>query len=190
VAEHVSPPFKAEIKVTLKVSQNLHAATMPYFLGAVLGQKHDEALQAGFALEQQFLKRAGLDLTAASQADGAGGPGAAFTPDFMVRYLAYMAKQPYGQIFYDALPILGRDGTLAEVLPDSPAAGHVHAKTGTYVFYNELNRTSLLLSKGLVGYVETRSGRKLAFAAFVNQVPGYDVETVGEELAQIAAAAY
>jgi D-alanyl-D-alanine carboxypeptidase/D-alanyl-D-alanine-endopeptidase (penicillin-binding protein 4) len=190
VAEHVSPPLRAEVKLTLKVSQNLHAATMPYFLGAALGQKHEEALQAGFALEQDFLRRAGLDLTAASQADGAGGPGAAFTPDFMVRYLAYLARQPYGQIFYDALPILGRDGTLAEVLQGSPAAGHVHAKTGTFIYYNELNRTSLLLSKGLVGYVEARSGRKLAFAAYVNQVPGYDAETVGEELAQIAAAAY
>jgi D-alanyl-D-alanine carboxypeptidase/D-alanyl-D-alanine-endopeptidase (penicillin-binding protein 4) len=190
VAEHISPPFAAEVKLTLKVSQNLHAATMPYLLGALRGQQHEPALQAGFALEQEFLKQAGLDLTAASQADGAGGPGAAFTPDFMVRYLAYVAKQPYGQIFYDALPIMGRDGTLSEVLKNSPAAGHVHAKTGTYVYYNELNRTPLLLSKGLVGYVETRTGRKLAFAAYVNQVPGYDAEMVGEQLAQIAAAAY
>ena len=190
VAEHVSAPLKAEVRLTLKVSQNLHAATMPYFLGAVLGQKHEGALQAGFAAEQEFLKRAGLDLTAASQADGAGGPGAAFTPDFMVRYLAYLARQPYGQIFYNSLPIMGRDGTLAEVLENSPAAGHIHAKTGTYIFYNELDRTSLLLSKGLVGYIDSRTGRKLAFAAFVNQVPGADAEAVGEELAKIAAAAY
>ena len=38
VAEHVSPPFTEEAKVTLKVSQNLHASMTPYILGAVLGK--------------------------------------------------------------------------------------------------------------------------------------------------------
>jgi len=32
----------------------------------------------------------------------------------MVHYLAYMAKRPDFQNFHDALPILGRDGTLWE----------------------------------------------------------------------------
>jgi len=36
VAEHVSPPLKEEVKVTLKVSQNLHASMTPSVLGAVL----------------------------------------------------------------------------------------------------------------------------------------------------------
>ena len=38
VAEHISPPFFEEAKVTLKVSQNLHASMTPYILGAVLGK--------------------------------------------------------------------------------------------------------------------------------------------------------
>jgi len=36
VAEHVSPPFSEEVKVTLKVSQNLHASMMPRIVGAVV----------------------------------------------------------------------------------------------------------------------------------------------------------
>ena len=36
VADHVSAPFTEEVKVTLKVSQNLHATATPYLLGAVL----------------------------------------------------------------------------------------------------------------------------------------------------------
>jgi D-alanyl-D-alanine carboxypeptidase/D-alanyl-D-alanine-endopeptidase (penicillin-binding protein 4) len=37
VAEHVSPPFPEEVKVTLKVSQNLHASMTPYILGQFWG---------------------------------------------------------------------------------------------------------------------------------------------------------
>ncbi len=37
VAEHISPPLKEEVKITLKVSQNLHASMTPFVLGAVLG---------------------------------------------------------------------------------------------------------------------------------------------------------
>ena len=32
VAEHISPPLKEEVKITLKVSQNVHASSMPYLL--------------------------------------------------------------------------------------------------------------------------------------------------------------
>src|SRR5229473_4468559 len=37
VTEHVSPPLSEEIKITLKVSQNLHAGMGPYLLGILLG---------------------------------------------------------------------------------------------------------------------------------------------------------
>ncbi|MGH7870257.1 MAG: D-alanyl-D-alanine carboxypeptidase/D-alanyl-D-alanine endopeptidase, partial [Candidatus Dormibacteraceae bacterium] len=91
MAEHISPPLSEEVKVTLKVSQNLHASVMPYILGAVLGGDHVTSAQTGFDLERKFLLRAGLDLRGASQGDGAGGAQSAFfTPDFMVHYLAYM----------------------------------------------------------------------------------------------------
>ena len=38
LAEHVSPPLSEEIKVTLKVSQNLHAGMGPYLLGALVAK--------------------------------------------------------------------------------------------------------------------------------------------------------
>src|SRR5437016_4670706 len=61
VAEHISPPLKEEIKVTLKVSQNLHASSMPFLLGALLAHKDKQIDQAGFDLENEFLTNAGLD---------------------------------------------------------------------------------------------------------------------------------
>jgi D-alanyl-D-alanine carboxypeptidase/D-alanyl-D-alanine-endopeptidase (penicillin-binding protein 4) len=39
IGEHVSPPFGEEVKVTLKVSHNLHASATPFLLGALAGQK-------------------------------------------------------------------------------------------------------------------------------------------------------
>ena len=83
-----------------------------------------------------------------------------------------MAARPDFAAYDTALPILGRDGTLAKaVAKDSPARGHVHAKTGTFYVENDLDGKTVLTSKALAGYLETASGRSLVFAAFVNNVP-------------------
>ncbi len=190
VAEHVSAPFREEVKVTLKVSQNLHASLMPKLLGVLL-RKNDT--QTGFDLERDFLTAAGLDLSGAQQADGAGGD-AHYSPSFMVHYLAVMAKRPDSAIFLAALPVLGRDGTLFDIQTASPAAGHVFAKTGTYTSGDPLNRRVLVNGKGLAGYMTTAAGRHLAFALYVNNVsvaePGEVKPVVGQALGEIAAAVY
>ena len=113
----------------------------------------------------------------------------------MVGFLAYMSKQKSFQVFYDALPILGRDGTLVDIQTASPAAGKVHAKTGTFSTYDALNRRLLITGKGLAGYMTTRSGKHLAFAIYVNNVSvpvtADAVKRItGQALGEIAAAAY
>jgi D-alanyl-D-alanine carboxypeptidase/D-alanyl-D-alanine-endopeptidase (penicillin-binding protein 4) len=193
VAEHVSPPFTEEVKVTLKVSQNLHASMTPYILGAVLEKNRAEPLQAGFDLESQFLRNAGLDVSGASQSDGAGGD-AFYTPDFMVHYLVYMAHQDaVFPAFLKALPVLGKDGTLWDIQTGSPAAGHVYAKTGTLARSDMLNRSLMITGKGIAGYLDRKDGRRLAFAAYMGMADG-DPQTimhqVGNVLGEIAAAAY
>ena len=195
LAEHLSPPLKEDVKITLKLSQNLHASMGPFLLGALVAHKKDKIDQAGFDAEHDFLKKAGVDLTAAAQSDGAGG-NALFTADFMVRYLEFMSKQEQFDDFYNDLPILGRDGTLSKIQVNSPAAGRVHAKTGTYAVYDALNKDLMVTGKGLAGYVDTVNGERLAFAAYANNVPvkldEHDAiqKVVGEALGEIAAAAY
>jgi N-acyl-D-amino-acid deacylase len=195
IAEHVSPPLKEDVKITLKLSQNLHASMGPFLLGALVAHKDKEIDQAGFDLEHDFLQKAKLDLSAASQTDGAGG-NALFTPDVVVRYLAFMASQKDFDDFHGGLPILGRDGTLWEIQVNSPAAGHIQAKTGTYDVYDALNKDILVTGKGLAGYLQTSSGEHLVFAAYLNNVsaPMGDPEAIqtiaGEALGEIAAAAY
>jgi N-acyl-D-amino-acid deacylase len=195
VAEHVSPPLKEEVKITLKVSQNLHASSMPYLLGALVAHKDTSIDQAGFDVEHEFLTKAGLDLAGASQSDGAGG-NAYFSPDFMVHYLSYMSKQKDFSDFYHGLPILGKDGTLVKIQVNSPAAGHVHAKTGTYGQYDALNKKLMVTGKGLAGYMDTANGQHLILALYVNMVsvplgdPEATQKIAGEALGEIAAAAY
>lgn len=196
VAEHVSPPLAEEVKITLKVSQNLHAGMGPYLLGLLVAKDNQNPLRAGFGVERAFLKEAMLDLTGASQGDGAGGDWAdLFAPDFICHYLAYWKTRPDFDLFFKALPILGKDGTLAKIQVQNPAAGHVFAKTGTFGSEDRLNGRMMLNGKGLAGYVQTKSGKTAAFAAYVNHTslaadPELAQKVAGQALGEIAAAAW
>jgi PBP4 family serine-type D-alanyl-D-alanine carboxypeptidase len=196
LAEHVSLPLAEEVKITLKVSQNLHAGMGPYLLGALVAKNSADLLSAGFGVERQFLESAKLDMSGIAQGDGAGGDWAdLFSPDFMVHYLTYWTTRPEYPILFKALPVLGRDGTLAKIQTANPGAGHVFAKTGTYDSEDRVNARLMLNGKGLAGYVITASGEKLVFAAYVNHVAlPLDAEApqsvAGQALGEIAAAAY
>ena len=196
LAEHVSPPLSEEIKITLKVSQNLHAGMGPYFLGLFVAKNPRDPLSTGFRVEHAFLVDAKLDLSGASQGDGAGGDWAdLFSPDFMCHYLAYWKTRPDFPTFFNGLPILGKDGTLAKIQKDNPGAGHVFAKTGTFAAEDRLNSRLMLNGKGLAGFVQTKSGKTLAFAAYVNHTsmpadPESAQKIAGQALGEIAAAAY
>jgi PBP4 family serine-type D-alanyl-D-alanine carboxypeptidase len=196
VAEHISPPLSADVKVTLKVSQNLHASMGIYYLGLLSAKASKDVLNAGFKVENEFLRAAKLDLSGASQGDGAGGDWAdLFTPDFICRYLSYWKTRPDFLTFLSALPVLGKDGTLAKIQVGSPAAGHVFAKTGTFGSEDRLNGRQMLNGKGLAGYVITKSNRTIGFAAYVNHTslpndPDAAQSIAGQALGEIAAAAY
>ena len=178
IATHVSPPLSQDVKVTLKVSDNLHASIMPY----LWSPKH--TLRAGFDLERAFMQRAGLDTTQIVQSDGLGGF-AFIQPQYMVRYLAYLRAQPYFRTFYSALPILGVDGTLFNIANNSPAKGKVHAKTGTWSGGDALNQRTLVSGKGLAGYMTTKAGRNLAFCFYINNLAvrhGQDASRVAGQI--------
>jgi PBP4 family serine-type D-alanyl-D-alanine carboxypeptidase len=193
VARHVSPPFREAVKIALKVSQNVHSSITPMLLGAIRANDHEHSLAAGFKLQREFLEQNGLDVSAAAQSDGAGG-NSLFTPHFMTQFLLMMARQKDFADFRSSLPILGRDGTLWNIQSNSPAAGRVFAKTGTHVLYNALGNGLVINGKGLAGYIDTRSGKRLAFCAYFNHVPVSldlnDLTKVSDLLGQIAVAAY
>ncbi|HET6277075.1 MAG TPA: D-alanyl-D-alanine carboxypeptidase/D-alanyl-D-alanine-endopeptidase [Candidatus Cybelea sp.] len=191
VAKHVSPPLSEDVYITLKVSDNLHASLMPYTWAVYLAKAKSEYLKTGFALEARMLSGAGLDVNQAAQWDGYGG--AYFTPDFMVRYLAWARMQSWYSYLLRGLPIMGVDGTLVSIQKQSPAAGKVFAKTGTDGSTNYLNNGEVV-EKGLAGYITTKGGRHVAFAFYIGAMNGPHDEDTGEVAGQIlggmAAATY
>src|SRR5262249_30909193 len=108
-----------------------------------------------------------------SFAGGAGGANAdAITPRAAVQLLDAMGKRPEATAFFDGLPVLGVDGTLADVVAkDSPARGKVAAKTRTLSWHDAMSDRTLVRSKALAGVMETAKGTRLYFAMFVNDVP-------------------
>ncbi|HEX3150614.1 MAG TPA: D-alanyl-D-alanine carboxypeptidase/D-alanyl-D-alanine-endopeptidase [Gemmataceae bacterium] len=170
VAEYKSEPFAETIKVTLKVSHNLYASTLPILVGLRHGSGSAEA---GLRQQGKFLKGLGLDSMTVSFAGGAGGANAdSVTARTTVGLIQAMAKHKAATAYFDALPILGVDGTLAESVPkDSPARGKARAKTGTLSWYDSQNQRLVLRSKALGGQIETAKGTKLYFAIFLNDMP-------------------
>jgi D-alanyl-D-alanine carboxypeptidase/D-alanyl-D-alanine-endopeptidase (penicillin-binding protein 4) len=170
VALFKSAPFSEVAKVTLKVSHNLYASTLPLLLAAKHGKR---TLADGLRLQRQFLADQGVDVSTISFGGGAGGSGAdQVTPKATVQLLRALAKRPDFKLFEAALPVLGVDGTLVDAVGRaSPARGAVKAKTGTYYWYDVLNGRYLLTSKALAGTITTMRGRRLTFVMFVNNVP-------------------
>jgi D-alanyl-D-alanine carboxypeptidase/D-alanyl-D-alanine-endopeptidase (penicillin-binding protein 4) len=95
------------------------------------------------------------------------------TPRTIVRVLDAMTHSPDFKLFYDALPIAGVDGTIRNRMKGTPAAGNLHAKTGT------LDKV-----RSLSGYVTTADGRMLLFSALNNNymVPTRRVDQVTDAI--------
>jgi D-alanyl-D-alanine carboxypeptidase/D-alanyl-D-alanine-endopeptidase (penicillin-binding protein 4) len=193
VAAFTSPPLKDVLTVTLKVSHNLYASTLPL----LVGQKRSGSttLAAGLRAQGAVLKEIGVDTGAISFGGGAGGANAdKATPRATVQLLRAMQKRPEWEAYQAALPVLGVDGTLATVVgSDSPARGKVFAKTGTLFWDDALNGRSMLTSKALAGVMTTKDGRELAFAVFVNDVPlpsGVQPTREGKVLGKLAEIVY
>jgi len=192
VAQLVSPPFSESARLILKVSHNLHASTLPLLLAA---QKGKRTLDDGLHVQHDVLRRLGVDVDTISFGGGAGGAAADLvTPRATIQLLRHMSTRADAQVYKDAMPILGIDGTLSEaVASDSPARGKVFAKTGTYYWDNTMNNRVVLTSKALAGTMTTASNRNLAIALFVNNVhleKAADTSRVGKTLGKLCEVIY
>ncbi len=192
VACFTSPPFSEVIKVTLKVSHNLYASTLPLLLATREGKR---TLADGLHAERKFLEGLGVEVGTISFGGGAGGSNAdAVTPRASVRLLRALSKRPDFPVLADSLPVLGRDGTLVDAVPSSsPARGQVRAKTGTLEWSDVMNDRLLLTSKALAGVMTSAKGRALTLAIYVNNVPlprGVGASREGKTLGQICEIIY
>ncbi len=166
-------PYSDYAKYILKVSYNIGADTSLVLLG--LTQKVDNMKDALAIEEKNLLANYSIAAKEYHFVDGSGG-GPTTASDFAVtRMLAALSRQDTFPAFFNALPILGVDGSLgfvADFESDASLAGakgKVHAKTGTYAEGSEAG----LVIKGQAfgGYIDTKSGKRLVYQLVVNNVP-------------------
>jgi D-alanyl-D-alanine carboxypeptidase/D-alanyl-D-alanine-endopeptidase (penicillin-binding protein 4) len=166
LAEHVSQPLLETIRLTNKMSHNLHAELL---LRAVGHEKLGVgSTAAGLKVERQFLHSAGVADGDIILSDGSGlARDDLLTPRSIVTLLQFAARQPWGRDYLSTLPISGADGTLAARMTNSAAAGLIEAKTG------EIEHV-----RGLSGYATTLRGESLVFSIFYNNNPQHGLGTV------------
>ncbi|WP_160165467.1 D-alanyl-D-alanine carboxypeptidase/D-alanyl-D-alanine endopeptidase [Conexibacter woesei] len=168
VGEHVSSTLSQYAKLILKVSHNRGADLMTCLAAVRRGSTDCED---GLTSEVQTASGLGVPYAGVIPMDGAGSDDQGrTTPAALATLLRHVVRAPYGRAFVDALPILGRDGTLANVESRSPAAGRSQMKTGNRVVSNAAGQI-IVLGNSLAGYAETKSGRRVVFMIAVGNVP-------------------
>ena len=166
-ATYTSPPFSEYAKLINKVSHNLGANLLPPLMAAQHGL---HTYEDGMQIERDFLTRNGIDPESFSLVDAQGLPGDKATPLAQTELLRVLSRRDDFGMFYDSMPSLGVDGSLADVIDRTdPAAGQIRAKTGTLV--DAPNGKLELTTKALAGYMNAQSGRRLVFAIYVNNIP-------------------
>lgn len=159
LAEHDSLPLRQDIKVMLKVSQNLHAEMLLRTMSRV--EDNQGSLQDGLDILNNFARKIGISPEETQFAGGSGlSRDTLVTPDALIKLLEFMARAPYFRPFYDALPVAGIDGTLAGQFHHTALYGRVHAKTGSMEHVNALS-----------GYMNLPGRGRLAFVIIGNHQP-------------------
>jgi D-alanyl-D-alanine carboxypeptidase/D-alanyl-D-alanine-endopeptidase (penicillin-binding protein 4) len=174
IATLQSPPFSVVAAQTLKPSQNLYTELILRTLGKVaapapttpgpasIGQTTEDL---GIESVKAFLKTVGIRPESLVLNDGSGlSRDDMITADASVQLLTFMSQHRYAEVFRQALPIAGVDGTLRNRFKNTAAENNLRAKTG-----------SLSSAASLGGYLTTAAGERLAFSIMVNNYPR-DVE--------------
>jgi D-alanyl-D-alanine carboxypeptidase/D-alanyl-D-alanine-endopeptidase (penicillin-binding protein 4) len=183
LAELVSLPFSEYAKYVLKVSYNIGADTSLVLWGLTKGVDN---MEDALAIERENLtQNIGIPGDEFEFFDGSGGGPTTATNNAVIQMLEYNSEQADFPAFFAALPVLGVDGSLSFVTDfeaDSTLAGakgNVFAKTGTYATGNEDG--ILLLGQAFAGYIDAKSGRRLAYSLRVDNTPiGEDMNNILE----------
>ena len=166
LAEHVSVPLGDAIKLINKISQNLHAEMLLRTVARQNGvwATADDLMK----VPQDFYASAGIAPDDVIQTDASGlSRHDLVTPRAIVTLLAFAQKQPWFETYYASLPVAAVDGTLEDRMKNTPAAGRIHAKTGSVEHVRTLS-----------GFAETTGGRRLIFSFLSNNQGGKNHEAL------------
>ncbi len=160
LAEHISVPLVDAVKLINKISQNLHAEML---LRTVTRQSGVWATPDDLMKPPaDFYASAGIAPGDVIQTDASGlSRHDLVTPRALVALLSFAQKQSWFESYYASLPVAGTDGTLEDRMKNTPAAGRIHAKTGSVEHVRTLS-----------GFAETPGGRRLIFSFLSNNQGG------------------
>lgn len=155
-----SLPLRDILKPFLKPSQNQTGEALIRTLG--LEKTGVGIADSGAVVIKRQLATWGIDSTSTVIYDGSGmSRHDLVTPEALVKILVAMQKDSAFTAFYDALPIVGVDGTTRTRMLGSAAVNNFRAKTGTLEFVRSLS-----------GYGTTAAGEKIVFSMMENHYPG------------------
>ena len=150
-----SAPLRDVMPLFEKQSQNQIGELLLRTLGTLRGVASQDS---GRAVVQETLRGWGISDDAYVYVDGSGLSRYNYvSPEAVALVLGAMARHPQFQVFYDALPIAGVDGTLETRMRGTAAAGNARGKTGT-----------IANARNVSGYVTTRDGEHLVFVLLAN----------------------
>ena len=167
LASHISPPLVEDLRVTAKVSQNLHAEMALRAVGRA--RRNIGSREAGLEELKAFLAEVGVAADAWHLTDGSGlARTNLVTPETVIKLLRFMYASPAREDWISLLPVGGQDGTLRGRFGDPGIAARVHAKTGTVAHVSALS-----------GYMRRVNGKWIAFSILVNNYNGPGAEITG-----------
>ncbi|KTD07358.1 D-alanyl-D-alanine carboxypeptidase/D-alanyl-D-alanine-endopeptidase [Legionella jamestowniensis] len=171
IATESSKPISQLMADTLKPSDNLYADSLFLHAAEKLQGSPVNWADAQSIVKKFIQQQTGIELKNAILTDGSGlSRHDLLTPRQTVGLLRFLHdKFPLSYEYIAALPVSGRDGTLQKRFKGPAQQDLVRAKTGTM--------------KGIVslsGYLYTANAHTLAFAIFVNHVPGTKSSVAGK----------
>ena len=180
VAKLKGMPYSQDARFILKVSYNIGADTSLVLFGLTQGVDN---MKDALAIEKQnLISNYGIPAAQFHFIDGSGGGDTTASTFAVTRMLAALSRQQHFSTFFDALPILGIDGSLGFVKDFEKdaalagAEGKVHAKTGTYA---EGSAAGIMIKgQAFGGYIDTKSGKRLIYQLVVNNVPVTQIEQI------------
>jgi D-alanyl-D-alanine carboxypeptidase/D-alanyl-D-alanine-endopeptidase (penicillin-binding protein 4) len=175
----LSAPLKALLKHMDKQSDNFFAEMLLKGLGKDFYQ--EGSTPAGLEVSRATLAAIGLDPASYRLLDGSGlSYEDRLTARDLVRILGAARQSADYTVYYDALAVAGKDGTLEDRMRGTAAAGNAHAKTGT-----------LNIAVCLSGYVKSANDRQVGYAILINgdSVSWADATAAQDDIVEMLAAA-
>lgn len=153
--EHESPSLGSVMSIVNQQSINLFAEHILCQLSvnsAGYGSTHNGTLVC-----TNYWKGK-IDATGLFMTDGSGlSRSNAVSAKFLVDLLTYMSTSKSADSFKESLAIAGKRGTMSSMADGTTADGRVYGKSGT-----------MTRIKSFAGYVDSSSGKKLAYAMIIN----------------------